>query len=89
MAEEDRSFWDRLFEISYHSAREERVIEYIIHRLDEGGHLADIVEEEYVRRHVSPAEVHEICSNPRMVQSARERMEQAFSSGELAPEDSQ
>ncbi len=85
MAEEDRSFWDRLFNISYHSAREERVVEYIIHRLDDGARLADIVEEEYVRRYASPSEVHEICSDPRMIHSARERLEEAFGSGELDP----
>jgi hypothetical protein len=39
MSEESkqRSFWDRLFSIEYHSAREERVIEYITHRLHDGG----------------------------------------------------
>lgn len=85
--EEKRSFWDRLFSnIPYHSGREEKVIEYIIHRLDDGAHLDGIVREEYVRRHASPEEVNEICSSPRLVQSARERLEEAFSSGELDPD---
>ena len=82
---EKRSFWDRLFSIEYHSAREERVIEYIIHRLGEGASLQDIVQEEYVRRNASPVEVEEICSNPRLVEAARERMQQDFSSEELDP----
>jgi hypothetical protein len=80
-----RSFWDRLFGRSHHSAREERVIEYIIHRLGEGASLQEVVEEEYVRRNASPAEVEEICSRPELVQAAREHMEQDFSSGEIDP----
>jgi hypothetical protein len=88
MAEEQkdqRSFWDRLFSIEYHSAREEKVIEYIIHRLGDGASLQEIVQEEYVRRNASPAEVDEICSNPRLVEAAREHMEQDFGSEELDP----
>ena len=82
---EKRSFWDRLFSIEYHSAREEMVIEYIIHRLGEGASLQEILQEEYVRRNASPVEVEEICSNPRLVEAARERMQQDFSSEELDP----
>jgi hypothetical protein len=80
-----RTFWDRLFSDQHQSAREERVIEYIIHRLGEGAGLQGILQEEYVRRNASPAEVDEICSNPRLVEAARERMEQDFGSEELNP----
>jgi hypothetical protein len=87
MSEESnqRSFWDRLFNLDYHSAREERVVEYIIHRLGEGASLQEIVSEEYVRRNASPAEVDEISSKPELVQAAREHMERDFSSGEIDP----
>jgi hypothetical protein len=87
MSEEskERSFWDRLFSLDYHSAREERVVEYILHRLSEGVSLRDIVREEYVRRNASPVEVQEICSKPELVQAAREHMQQDFSSGEIDP----
>jgi hypothetical protein len=74
-----------LFSDQHQSAREERVIEYIIHRLGEGAGLPGILQEEYVRRNASPAEVDEICSNPRLVEAARERMEQDFGSEELDP----
>ena len=80
-----RTFWDRLFSDQHQSAREERVIEYIIHRLGEGAGLQGILQEEYVRCNASPAEVDEICSNPRLVEAARERMEQDFGSEELDP----
>ena len=66
-----RSFWDRLFSIEYHSAREERVMEYIIHRLHDGVSLREILKEEYVRRNASPVEVEEICSRLELVQAAR------------------
>ena len=61
---EKRSFWDRLFNRDRTSQREERVLEYIMHRLGEGAHLDDIVHEEYVRRNASPQEVEEICARP-------------------------
>jgi hypothetical protein len=74
-----------LFSEQHQSAREERVMEYIIHRLGEGAGLPEIVQEEYVRRNASPAEVDEICSNPRLIEAARERMEEDFSSEDLDP----
>ena len=87
MSEESkqRSFWDRLFSIEYHSAREQRVNEYITHRLHDGASLQEILEEEYVRRNASPVEVEEICSKPELVQDVREHMGQYFHSEELDP----
>jgi hypothetical protein len=87
MSEErkERSFWDRLFSLEYHSAREERVVEYILHRLSEGASLQEIVREEYVRRNASPVEVEEICSKPELVQAAREDMQRDFNSEDLDP----
>ncbi len=82
---ERRSFWDRLFNRSQHSQREDKVLEYIIHRIGEGARLADVTQEEYVRRNASPAEVEEICSNPRLVEAARQHMEEDFRSGSLDP----
>ena len=83
--ERKRSFWDRLLGRSEHSPREARIIEYIIHRLGEGAGLQEVIQEEYVRRNASPAEIEEICSRPELVQAAREHMEQDFSSGEIDP----
>jgi len=86
MAEErKRSFWDRLLGRGHHSPREEKVMEYIIHRLGEGASLQEAIDEEYVRRNATPAEVEEICARPELVQAAREHMEQDFSSGEIDP----
>ena len=82
---EKRSFWDRLLSTHHPSEREERVAEYIIHRLGDGAHLGDVVQEEYVRRNASPLEIEEICSDPRLVEAAREYLKQDFSSEELDP----
>lgn len=81
MSEENKGFWDRLWNLNIRSEREEKVLEYIIHRIGDGAHLADVTQEEYVRRNASPDEVREIVSNPRLVQSARERMGQDFAAG--------
>ena len=80
-----RTFWDRLFSGQHQSVREQRVIEYIIHRLGEGAHLGDVVKEEYVRRNASPLEIEEICADPRLVEAARQHLRQDFGSGELDP----
>jgi len=85
MSEEKQSFWDRLFNINYHSEREERVIEYVVHRIGDGAHLRDVLGEEYVRRNASPVEVEQILENPKLIETAHERMREDFSSGRLDP----
>lgn len=82
---EKRSLWDRLFSTRQLSQREQRVAEYIIHRLGDGAHLGDVVQDEYVRRNVSPAEIEEICADPRLIEAAHEYLKQDFDSGELDP----
>lgn len=87
MAEEQekRSFWQRLFSTNKRSAREERVVGYIVHRIGEGASLREVTQEEYVRRNASPAEVEEILQNPKLLESAHENMREDFGSGELDP----
>jgi hypothetical protein len=87
MAEEQKkqSFWQRLFSTNKRSAREERVIGYIVHRIGEGASLREVTQEEYVRRNASSAEVEEILQNPKLLESAHENMRQDFDSGELDP----
>lgn len=84
MSEQKKSFWARIFG-SGESAREQRLLEYIVHRLNEGASLDAVVEEEYVRRNATREQVDDILSNPKVVETARERMQDAFSSGELDP----
>ena len=51
--------------------REEKVLRYIIHPINEGAHLHD--------------EIDEILRNPELVHAFREHPEQVLESGELAP----
>jgi hypothetical protein len=85
MTEESGSFWDKIFSRPHHFERERKVLEYINYRIGEGAHLRDVVQEEYVRRHASQAELDEILDNPRLVETAHEKMREEFSSGELDP----
>ncbi len=65
--------------------REQKVLEYICHRLGDGAHFRTVIEEEYVRRNASPEEVQDIIENPKLVEAAHEEMRKDFSSGELDP----
>src|SRR5215211_8302273 len=85
MAEEGRSFWDRVFNTRTSNERERKVIEYIIHRIGDGAHLRDVLGEEYVRRNASPVEIEQILENPKLIETAHERMREDFSSGRLDP----
>jgi hypothetical protein len=85
MAEEGRSFWDRVFNTRTSNERERKVIEYIIHRVGDGAHLRDVLGDEYVRRNASSEEIEDILDNPRLVEAARESMKEDFTSGELDP----
>jgi hypothetical protein len=83
--QEKRSFWDRIFSVSTGSAREEKVVGYIMHRIAEGANLREVTQEEYVRRNASPSEVEEILHNPKLLHTAHEHLQQDFASGELDP----
>jgi hypothetical protein len=65
--------------------REEKVLRYIIHRINEDADLHEVLLEPYVQRNCSQEEIDEIVNNPELVHAAREQLEQAFGSGELAP----
>ncbi len=80
-----KGFWARLFGSTGTSIREQRVLEYIVHRMNEGGNLHDVVEEEYVRRNATKSQIDEILSNPKIVEAAREKLTEEFRSGELDP----
>jgi hypothetical protein len=85
-AKEEQSLWVKIFGTHpYQNEREKRVIEYICHRIADGAHLSDIVEEEYVRRNASPAEVQEILEDPRLIEVAHRAMREDFSSEALKP----
>jgi hypothetical protein len=83
----ERSLWGQFFFDGHPSRaeREAKVLQYIIHRVDEDADLREVLMEPYVRRNCSRGEIDEILSNPELVHACRERMEEAFRSGELDP----
>ena len=82
---ERRSFWQRLFgrtRTSSLSQRQQKVLHYIIGRIDDNVPFQEVLKEQYVRRHCSRAEVEQIISTPEFVEAARERLGEAFRESE-------
>ena len=73
MLEEKRSLWSRFFG-PRRSLRMDRVLVYIVHRIEKGASLEDVMREEYVLRQLTPNERERILMEPQIVESARERM---------------
>lgn len=46
---------------------ENKVLQYVIHRVKVGAHLNDVVEEEYVQRNASQREIEQIIRDPELV----------------------
>jgi hypothetical protein len=65
--------------------REEKVLQYVIHRANKGALLHDVVGEDYVRRNCSQAEIEKIVQDPELVHACREHLWRTFESGELDP----
>ena len=83
----ERSIWCQFFFGSNPSRaqREEKVLGYVIHRINEDADLHEVLQEPYVQRNCSQVEIDEIQSNPELVHAAREHMERVFESGALVP----
>jgi hypothetical protein len=86
MTKEHSVFGQFFFGNPSKAEREEKVLRYIIHRINEDADLHEVLQEDYVQRNCSQAEIDEILGNPELIHTAREHMEQAFRSGELDPE---
>ena len=65
--------------------REEKVLQYIIHRMHEETPLHDVIREDYVRRNCSQDKIHELVNDPEFVHACREHLWRTFESGELDP----
>ena len=85
MAERKRSFWDRLFGTNNQSGRQQRLLEYIVHRVKDGANLQEVLQEEYIRRNATSEEVGKVLENPKLIEAAGEQLREDFSSGELDP----
>lgn len=69
-----------------HPEREDKVREYVAHRLKDGANLKEVLREEYVLRNSSRTEREEMIRDPELVQKSREGLEEDFGSEELKPE---
>ena len=70
MSEQRSSFWQRLFggdRGSSLSQRQEKVLGYMIGRLDKDVPLQEVLREDYVRRNCSQQELERIISHPEFV----------------------
>ena len=80
------SFWQRLFGRTGSSsltARQQKVSDYIIVRMENDVPLQEVLREDYVRRNASQAEVERIVSSPEFIETARERLGESFRSEEF------
>ncbi len=81
--------WLRKSNLSGGSTEEKRkVLEYVCHRVGHGARLRDVMQEGYVRRNASADEIQTILDNPRLIQTAHEKMREDFYSGKLDPKPS-
>jgi methyl coenzyme M reductase subunit C-like uncharacterized protein (methanogenesis marker protein 7) len=86
VSEENESGLRRVVFGPDHSEAEDKVLTYVSHRLKEGAHIRDVLEEEYVLRNTTSAQRRELLTDPRLVQQYREGLEQYYESDELKPE---
>ena len=75
----------QIFGTNNRSGRQDKVLEYVIHRIEDGANLREVLQEEYVRRNATAEEIQSILENPRLIQAAGEQMREDFSSGKLNP----
>lgn len=86
MSEENESGLRELMFGNDDSEIHDKVLSYMSHRINEGAHLRDVLEEEYVVRNTTLTERRRILTDPRLAQEYREGLEQYFESDELKPE---
>lgn len=88
MSDEDRSFFKFLLHVPGRSEREERVYEYMCHRIKAGAKLRDVLHEDYVERNCSREQIDRLIRDPRLIREDREGLRRLFESGEIAPDPS-
>jgi hypothetical protein len=73
------------FGSSNRAEREEKVLQYIIHRMSEEAPLHDVIREDYVRRNCTQDEIYAILNAPELVHACREQLWRTFESETLDP----
>lgn len=64
-------------------SQEDKVREYVAHRLGHGAYLAKVIQEKYVRRNCSEEEINEIIWDPRLIHDDRVSLQRLFESDEF------
>ena len=85
---ERKSLWQRIFGRTGDSSlsqRQQKVLQYIIGRINEGAPLQGVLQEEYVRRNCSRAEIEQISRSPELIAAARKQMGESFGSEKFKP----
>lgn len=85
MAKKKQAFREMLLSGQASTEREKKILEYVCYRVGNGAHFRDVIHEEYVRRNPSADETQNMLGNPRLVETAHEKMCEDFSSGQLDP----
>lgn len=80
-----KKLFGNLFGGSGRLSQEDKVRQYVAHRLGHGAHLAKVIREEYVRRNCSREEIDEIIRDPRLIHDDRASLQRFFESDELDP----
>ena len=73
------------FGSSNRAEREEKVLQYIIHRMNEETPLHDVIRGDYVRRNCTQDEIYKILNDPELVHACREQLWHTFESETLDP----
>ena len=84
MLEKWKSLWSRLFGGRRRTAREEKVLAYVVRRLEDGARLQDVVQDQYVRRMTTEDEMRRILADPRVSEGARGSMRHDLDLQELS-----
>jgi hypothetical protein len=85
VAKTNQTFREMLLSGQASTEREKKVLEYVCYRVGNGAHFRDVIQEEYVRRNASADETRNMLGNPRLVETAHEKMCEDFYSGNLDP----
>ena len=89
-----RGIEDRFHDLSV-DVREERLVRYITHQVDQGRRVTDIVNDPYVVRHFDEVARSRILENPVVIKSIEESLRRQFADagdsvgGSEAPEEEQ
>jgi hypothetical protein len=85
VAEKRRSFWDRLFGTNNRSGRQNKVLEYVIHRIEDGANLERCSKKSTSAATPLPRRFRGSSRTPGLLRPLVSKLREDFSSGRLNP----